>query len=69
MIELIRPCPDCASDQPFALGHAEPGSCPDAPDGECPEFWCTACGAALLIGLLPAPVAAAADAGPHRRVA
>jgi hypothetical protein len=32
--------------------HHEMGSCPDAPDGECPEWACTGCGAALLAGFV-----------------
>lgn len=50
MIEMIRHCPDCGSDQPFEQYHAEPERCPDSPDGYCPEWSCTDCGAALLVG-------------------
>jgi len=31
------------------------GSCPDAPDGRCPEWMCTGCGAALLIDVAAGP--------------
>jgi hypothetical protein len=53
MIEMIRHCPDCGSDQPFEQHHAEPARCPDSADGYCPEWSCTACGAALLVGFIP----------------
>ncbi len=66
MIELIRHCPDCASEQVFELAHPVAGGCPDAPDGECPELWCMACGAALLAGLLPVPAAAASTLLRHQ---
>lgn len=52
MAQLIRRCPDCGSDQPFEQFHPA-DLCPDSPDGECPEWSCTACGAALLIGFVP----------------
>jgi hypothetical protein len=51
MIQVIRHCSDCASDRLFEQYHATAGDCPDSPDGECPEWSCTGCGAALLIGL------------------
>ena len=69
MTELIRHCPDCASEQVFERGHPLAGGCPDDPDGECPELWCTACGAALLAGLLPVPAAAVPGVLPRRRAA
>jgi hypothetical protein len=47
---MIRHCPDCGSDQAFEQHHAADGSCPDSPDGYCPEWSCTVCGAALFIG-------------------
>jgi len=50
MTQVTRQCPDCGWDSPFEQHHDLPGQCPDAPDGECPEWSCTACGAALLIG-------------------
>jgi hypothetical protein len=51
--QMVRYCPDCRSDEPFEQYHAAAGGCPDSPDGECPEWSCTACGAALLIGFVP----------------
>jgi len=48
--ETIRHCPGCGWDRPFERYHPEPGGCPDCPDGECPEWSCTACGVGLLIG-------------------
>jgi hypothetical protein len=52
MAQMVRCCPDCRSDQPFEQYHDDPG-CPDSPDGHCPEWSCTACGAALFLGSLP----------------
>jgi hypothetical protein len=52
MVETIRHCPDCGSDRSFEQYHAAPSHCPDTPDGYCPEWLCTACGAALLISLI-----------------
>jgi hypothetical protein len=49
MIQVIRHCPDCGWDRLFEQYHMA-GSCPDAPDGDCSEWSCTGCGAALLIG-------------------
>jgi hypothetical protein len=48
-----RYCHDCGQDQAFDQPHEDPGSCPDTPDGECPEWVCTGCGAALLTGAAP----------------
>jgi hypothetical protein len=47
-----RYCADCGGNQPVEQFHA--AGCPDAPAGDCPEWGCTACGAALIIGL-PVP--------------
>jgi hypothetical protein len=49
MAQVIRHCPDCGWDRPFEQHHAAAGNCPDAPGGDCPEWSCTGCGAALLI--------------------
>ena len=46
---MFRPCQDCGGEQLFEQMHEAPGSCPDAPDGQCPEWLCTGCGAAELI--------------------
>ena len=46
---MFRPCHDCGGEQLFEQMHEAPGSCPDAPDGQCPEWLCTGCGAAELI--------------------
>jgi hypothetical protein len=67
MTEMTRYCPDCGRETTFEQHHADSGSCPDSPDGQCPEWCCTECGAALLTGFGPAvpdPVAQ-----PWRRVA
>jgi hypothetical protein len=50
MVETIRYCPDCGWDRPFEQPHPIVGTCPDAPDGCCAEWFCTGCGAAMLIG-------------------
>jgi len=47
-------CAGCNEERLFEQFHAEPASCPDVPDGDCQEWGCTACGAALIIGL-PVP--------------
>ncbi|HEX4656518.1 MAG TPA: hypothetical protein VH307_03960 [Streptosporangiaceae bacterium] len=50
MIQVIRRCPDCGWDRLFERHHTAAGNCPDSPDGDCPEWSCTDCGAALLFG-------------------
>jgi hypothetical protein len=50
MTQVIRHCPDCGPDRLFEQYHAA-GNCPDSPDGDCPEWSCAGCGAAVLIGL------------------
>jgi hypothetical protein len=69
MIEMIRHCPDCGSDQPFEQYHPQPAHCPDSADGYCPEWSCMACGAALLIGFLPYVCETAGITELHGRVA
>jgi hypothetical protein len=54
MTQLTRHCAGCSEERLFEQFHAEPASCPDAPDGECQEWGCTVCGDALIIGL-PVP--------------
>ena len=51
MIQLTRYCTGCGDERPFEQMHAEPASCPDVPDGDCPEWGCSTCGEALFIGL------------------
>ena len=51
MTHLTRYCTGCGTERLFERFHAESGSCPDAPDGDCPEWGCTACGDALIIGV------------------
>ena len=51
-------CPECGQNRPFEQPH-ETG-CPDAADGQCPEWACVACGTALIVPLLvraAAPIA------------
>lgn len=49
---VTRACPECDGERLFEQVHAEAGECPDSPDGHCPEWSCTGCGAALLAGFL-----------------
>jgi hypothetical protein len=63
MTEIIRHCPDCGRDRHLEQHHGIGGWCPDAADAHCPEWYCQLCGAALLIGAVPAlpePVMSAA---------
>ena len=50
MSPSFRACPDCGDDRRFEQYHGVPGTCPDSPDGECPEWACTECGTAVLTG-------------------
>ncbi len=51
MTDLTRYCTGCGTQRLFEQFHAEPGGCPDAPDGDCPEWGCTACGEAFIVGV------------------
>jgi len=51
MTQLTRYCAGCSEDRPFEQLHAEPASCPDVLDGDCPEWGCSVCGDAFFIGL------------------
>ncbi len=53
MSQMFRACPECCGDQLFEQYHDAPGNCPDSADGQCPEWSCTACGAAFLADFLP----------------
>jgi hypothetical protein len=48
MSQPLGNCPGCGGDEPFEQIHA--GQCPDADGGECPEWVCLACGAAVIMG-------------------
>jgi hypothetical protein len=50
MTEIIRHCPDCGWDRPFAQHHAAPGNCPDVASGYCPEWFCLICGTTVILG-------------------
>jgi rubredoxin len=54
MAEIIRHCPDCGSGNSLGQLHAIAGGCPDTAEEYCPEWYCQLCGAALLIGDVPA---------------
>jgi hypothetical protein len=49
--QLSMHCAGCNEERLFEQFHADPASCPDTPDGDCPEWGCTSCGDALIIGL------------------
>lgn len=54
MTEIIRRCPDCGHDRSLVQLHRLAGRSPDAAGSDCPEWYCLRCGAALLIGDVPA---------------
>jgi hypothetical protein len=60
MIQPVGNCPGCGGDEPFERIHV--GTCPDT-GGECPEWACVSCGAAVIMGTIPAAAAPAATAG------
>jgi hypothetical protein len=49
MTLVTRYCHECGRDQAFGQPHD--GRCRDVPDGDCPEWVCTGCGAALITGI------------------
>jgi hypothetical protein len=53
LAQMTMYCPDCRAERPFGQYHAEAGCCPHSPEGRCPEWSCTACGAALFVGFIP----------------
>ena len=57
MSQPVGNCPGCGGDEPFEQIHTE--ACPDT-DGECPEWACVSCGAAVIMGTVPAAGTAAA---------
>ncbi len=63
MTQPLGNCPGCGGDEPFEQVHNE--TCPDAAvpgsggpgtDCQCPEWACTGCGAAVIMGI-PVPAA------------
>jgi hypothetical protein len=54
MTEIIRYCPDCGRDRPYAQHHPAPSCCQDTADGYCVEWYCVTCGAAVILGGVPA---------------
>jgi hypothetical protein len=71
MAEMTRYCADCGWVRLFEPHHALGGTCPGSPDGQCPEWMCAACGAALLIDVAvsPAELPQVVQFLPGRRVA
>jgi len=59
MINTFRDCTGCGYPREFVQLHPDPERCPDVPSGQCPEWYCPACGSSLLIDLVPARVASA----------
>jgi hypothetical protein len=62
MPQPLGNCPGCGGDQPFEQVHER--NCPDVigHDAQCPEWACTACGAAVIMATLPSFMAPAAGA-------
>lgn len=58
MGQMTSYCRDCGQDRLFDQPHED--SCPDVPDGACPEWACTGCGAALITGVTRALAGAGA---------
>jgi hypothetical protein len=50
MGHMTRHCRECGGAQLFDQPHEDVEGCPDVPDGDCPEWACTGCGAALFTG-------------------
>jgi len=79
MTEIIRRCPDCGLDRPFQQHQGVADWCADADDRyspdwpsadrHCPEWYCVACGAALLIGDIPIVIEPVSSASRRDRVA
>lgn len=69
MSEIVRRCPDCGRDRAFAQHHGNSGWCPDAVDGDCPEWYCLVCGATVVTGDIAILVRPTAPAGRRDRVA
>ena len=69
MGEMFRHCGECGGQRLFEQHHGLPGECPDVPDGDCPEWACTGCGAALLAGFVLYRAAPPAQAAVRGRVA
>jgi hypothetical protein len=65
MTEMNRYCPDCDRERLFEQHHAADGTCPDTPGGQCQEWFCTECGAAIIAGSPPAAVTGFAPAAPR----
>ena len=69
MTDIIRHCPDCGRDRSLEQHHDSALWCPDTADSCCPEWYCSGCGAALLIGSVPISAELAITAGVRARVA
>ena len=67
MTQPLGNCPGCGGDEPFEQVHAV--NCPDAADSAdgCPEWACTGCGAAVIMGTAISATAGATAGTPTRR--
>ena len=52
MNQISSYCLDCRDIKTFTQAHPNPGACLDGSEGICPEWYCMACGAAVLLGIL-----------------
>jgi hypothetical protein len=66
---MFRSCQDCGGERLFEQPHEATGSCPDSPDGLCPEWSCTECGAAVITMVVPLLAEAATTPDAVGRVA
>jgi hypothetical protein len=69
MSPMFGRCEDCGGERLFEQPHEAPGSCPDSPDGRCPEWSCTDCGAVLPAACWPVSGQLAATPAVAGRVA
>jgi len=69
MTEIIRHCPDCGWDRPYSQLHPAPCCCQDSGDDYCAEWFCVACGTAVILGGVPAALRHPEPLGVRDRVA
>jgi hypothetical protein len=66
MSQPLGNCPGCEGDELFEQIHA--GDCPDADGGDCPEWACTGCGTAVIMGTVVTATAAVVAPAAYRPV-
>ena len=69
MSQAFRQCTECGGERMFTQHHDIPGSCPDSPHGECPEWFCIGCGGAVLVDFVLYRAEPKLISGMPRRVA